>query len=99
MTLASVNCLISLRQLVCCALRLALDKAGSNIAARMAMMAMTTSNSINVNPDFIRIFLSILYAFMFLRILHGTSRENCLFVRNDLFRQISMSIHHGCLMM
>ncbi len=31
------------------AFSLALAKAGSKIAARMAMMAMTTSNSINVN--------------------------------------------------
>ena len=33
------------------ALRLAAASAGSSIAARMAMMAMTTSNSINVNPE------------------------------------------------
>src|SRR5271170_1967096 len=33
------------------ALSLALDKAGNNMAASMAMMAMTTSNSIKVNPD------------------------------------------------
>jgi len=32
------------------AFSLALDKAGSNIAANMAMMAMTTNNSISVNP-------------------------------------------------
>ena len=32
------------------ALFLAAAKAGSNIAAKMAMMAMTTSNSIRVNP-------------------------------------------------
>jgi hypothetical protein len=31
-------------------LALALLRAGSNIAARMAMIAITTSNSINVNP-------------------------------------------------
>jgi hypothetical protein len=30
---------------------LALDKAGNSIAARMAMIAMTTSNSINVKAD------------------------------------------------
>src|SRR5947209_31644 len=33
-------------------LYLALDKAGNNIAARMAMIAITTSNSINVKPGF-----------------------------------------------
>jgi hypothetical protein len=32
-----------------CAFNFALLKAGNNIAARMAMMAMTTSNSISVN--------------------------------------------------
>src|SRR5580693_3442617 len=32
------------------AFNLAFDKAGNNIAARMAMMAMTTSNSIRVKP-------------------------------------------------
>jgi hypothetical protein len=32
------------------ALSLAFVRAGSNIAAKMAMMAMTTNNSINVNP-------------------------------------------------
>jgi hypothetical protein len=31
---------------------LAFAKAGSNMAAKMAMMAMTTSNSISVKPDF-----------------------------------------------
>src|SRR5258707_13199148 len=39
-----------LRQEMPCALVLALDKAGNNNPARMAMMAMTTSNSIRVNP-------------------------------------------------
>jgi hypothetical protein len=38
------------RQAVVCAFRLALASAGSNIAARMAMMAMTTRSSINVKP-------------------------------------------------
>ena len=33
------------------ALVLALDSAGNNMLARIAMMAMTTSNSIKVNPD------------------------------------------------
>src|SRR5450432_530206 len=43
------SCFSWLRQLICLALALALAKAGSNMAARMAMMAMTTSNSIKVN--------------------------------------------------
>ena len=32
------------------ALTLALERAGSSMAARMAMMAMTTNSSIKVNP-------------------------------------------------
>jgi hypothetical protein len=34
-----------------CALSLALAKAGNSIAARIAIMAMTTSNSINVKAE------------------------------------------------
>ena len=45
----SDHCRMLLRQLVAWALLLALDNAGSSIAARMAMIAMTTSNSISVN--------------------------------------------------
>src|SRR5678816_4147652 len=41
-------CLRLLRHLVCCARDLALDNAGNNMLARIAMMAMTTSNSISV---------------------------------------------------
>src|SRR2546422_6839656 len=33
------------------ALHLALERAGNNMAAKMAMMAITTSNSIKVKPD------------------------------------------------
>ena len=36
-------------QLIRRALSLAMDRTGSNIAARIPMMAMTTSNSIKVN--------------------------------------------------
>src|SRR5262249_1073691 len=35
-------------QLIMCAFRLAFDRAGNNMAARIAMMAMTTSSSIKV---------------------------------------------------
>jgi hypothetical protein len=38
-------------QSVCSAVSLALAKAGSKREANMAMMAITTSNSINVNAD------------------------------------------------
>jgi hypothetical protein len=39
------------RHFVRFALALARESAGSNMLARIAMMAITTSNSINVNPD------------------------------------------------
>ena len=47
-------------------------KAGNKMAARMAMMAMTTNNSINVNPRG-RIspsFLLALVIFIFIRMFH-----------------------------
>src|SRR5205085_459045 len=56
-----------------CALHLARAKAGRSMAARIAIMAMTTSNSINVNPlewrgrfivnsrEFIRLFIRPLF--------------------------------------
>jgi hypothetical protein len=37
-------------QVIACALALALERAGKSIAARIAMIAMTTSNSISVKP-------------------------------------------------
>ena len=46
------NCLKLLRQLMVLAFSLALDSAGNSRAARMAMMAMTTSSSIRVNPAY-----------------------------------------------
>src|SRR5579862_4772574 len=57
----SPHCRKLLKQEICCAFLLAADSAGNNIAARIAMMAMTTSNSISVNarldhgprPDFV----------------------------------------------
>src|ERR1043165_6977454 len=48
------SCFGLLRQAADCALILALDNAGNNIAARIAMIAMTTSNSINVNARLLR---------------------------------------------
>jgi hypothetical protein len=43
-----------LTQAICCPFRFAPAYAGNNKAARMAMIAMTTSNSINVNPRRVR---------------------------------------------
>ena len=42
------------------ALFLALLKTGSSIAAKMAMMAMTTSSSINVKPRYDRFFFNFI---------------------------------------
>src|ERR1035437_962324 len=48
MATPSCNCFLLLRHMVCQALLLARAKAGRSKAARMAMMAITTSNSIKV---------------------------------------------------
>ena len=47
---ARISCFWLLMQDDCVALSLALARAGSNMAARIAMMAITTSNSISVKP-------------------------------------------------
>src|SRR5262245_46379779 len=47
---ASPICLLLLTHAMPFAFSLDLDSAGSNIAARIAMIAITTSNSIRVNP-------------------------------------------------
>src|ERR1043166_10111364 len=51
MTPARVTCLRLLTHLRACARCFAADKAGNSMAARIPMIAMTTSNSIRVNPD------------------------------------------------
>src|SRR5204863_1226575 len=51
MAQAMVICFLLLRQLVRLALHLALERAGKSIAARMAMMAITTRSSIKVNAE------------------------------------------------
>ena len=48
---ANPICFMLLKQEMPCARILAFDNAGNSIAARMAMMAMTTSNSISVKPE------------------------------------------------
>jgi hypothetical protein len=47
--MATAICLLLLMQLAVLARSFALASAGNSIAARIAMMAMTTSNSIKVN--------------------------------------------------
>jgi hypothetical protein len=42
--------LLLLKHLIPCALALALAKAGKSMLAKMAIIAITTSNSIKVNP-------------------------------------------------
>src|SRR3974390_3323210 len=49
---ANCSCFMLLRQETPCAFVFARDKAGSSMAAKMAMMAITTSSSINVKPEF-----------------------------------------------
>src|SRR5882757_4842694 len=46
----SVNCFVVFIHAVAWARAFALAKAGNNMAARIAIMAMTTNNSINVKP-------------------------------------------------
>src|SRR5437879_9120561 len=47
---ASASCFWLFKQEICCAFALALLKTGKSIEASSAMIAMTTNNSINVNP-------------------------------------------------
>src|SRR6185295_12166790 len=51
MKFASVSCLRLLAHLIECALVLARESAGSNIEARIAMIAITTSSSIKVKEE------------------------------------------------
>src|ERR1035437_2940096 len=62
MMAAVISCRRLLTHRICCALVFAEDSAGNRRAARMAMMAMTTSNSINVNAhdSFLRVFTIVL---------------------------------------
>ena len=55
--LARQNCRMLFKQAAPCALFLALARAGSSSAARIAMIAMTTSNSISVNAFFRQSFI------------------------------------------
>ena len=48
------NCLVLPKQAVASARDFAADRAGSNMAARIAMIAITTRSSINVKPGRVR---------------------------------------------
>ncbi len=50
---AVCNCFMLFMHATFCAFDLAEERAGNNIAARIAMMAMTTSSSIKVNARFV----------------------------------------------
>src|SRR5258706_1599408 len=67
--LANCSCFILLRQEMPCALILALAKAGNNMAASIAIMAMTTSSSMRVKPrsgrDWLDFFLLVVFMFHF----------------------------------
>src|ERR1039458_7817495 len=52
MTMPKASCLLLFTQVMRMALALALDRAGKSMAARIAMMAMTTNSSIRVKPRF-----------------------------------------------
>src|ERR1700722_9722974 len=71
-----------LTQLMRCALRLAAASAGSNMAARMAMIAITTSSSMSVNAFFcLTIFFILILSVVgcyFYFLLFGDSRRNLL---------------------
>ena len=56
-------CFKLLRQEIRCACALDLDNAGNSIAARMAMMAITTSSSIKVKAGFAAVFSALAGAF------------------------------------
>src|SRR5262249_41642435 len=55
MRMARPSCLVLLAHLIWMALDFALASAGNSNAARIAMIAMTTSSSMRVNAPFVRI--------------------------------------------
>src|SRR5262245_45945241 len=95
-----MSCLLLLKQTMPCAFALAFERAGSSIPARIAMMAMTTNNSIKVKASPRRrgatqkrfgmresdLFIRV---FFFERVIHHTERP-CL-LRPD----ISLSNENG----
>src|SRR5262245_12218367 len=72
---ANPNCLLLLTHCVRTALSFALERAGSSIAARMAMIAITTKSSINVKPHDFGL-LQRNGVFIGLILLRGFRRDN-----------------------
>ena len=76
MILTRVICRRLLKHAACCALRFELASAGNNIAAKMAIMAMTTSNSIKVNP-FAALKFFLMRVWMIPNLSHGAGNRKC----------------------
>jgi len=64
MFMAKPNCLLFPKQTVLRAFAFAFAKAGKSIAAKMAIMAMTTNSSIKVNPLLWEVLVVILSLFI-----------------------------------
>jgi len=58
-----MSCLLLFMHEMPCALVFALAKAGNNMPAKMAIIAITTSNSINVKPLFFCLFFIMVLIF------------------------------------
>src|SRR5690348_3325826 len=84
---ASVSCFWLLKHVAACALSFALLNAGSSIAARMAMIAITTSNSISVNAG-AAVFVEYSRCFM-LELLHIVRNWSCNLLRR---RRLNMTL-------
>src|SRR5678816_1197170 len=80
-----VICLRLLIQFVWSALALARASAGSSIAARIAMMAITTSNSIRVNAEMLRLRVVVVSANDFISKVVTLSVDFLLGMDNRLF--------------
>src|ERR1017187_7784784 len=84
---AVASCFWLLMQAAACPLSLAADKAGSNSAARMAMIAITTSNSIKVNArnETFRHDLAVIFLNLALLIITELFFKTCFIKSHRLF--------------
>ena len=72
---ATVICFVLFMQDIACALYFALDNAGNSIAAKIAMIAMTTRSSIKVNPRSRTLFCSFVLFIWFLNSFRPSPRR------------------------
>src|SRR5690349_18242951 len=91
------SCLRLFAQKACDAFCFAAERTGNKIAARIAIMAMTTSSSINVNAFFFivhcRYWDNTTDGFCLGRLLrHTTGQAGC----NSLMYQMRPELHLGC---